>query len=102
MTLGEHLDELRVRLMRATLAFVIAFVTLYAFREPVNDFIHMPYEQAWERLHEGLVEVRREQVEEDPRGSRSSSSWAIPSGSCATPTRSSRRRRPSSLAARSS
>ena len=66
MTLGEHLDELRVRLMRATLAFVIAFVTLYAFREPVNKFIHMPYEQAWERLHDRLVEVRREQVEEDP------------------------------------
>lgn len=63
MTLREHLDELRVRLMRATIALVIAFVVLYSYRVPVNRFIQRPYEQAWERLEDKLAEVKREQVE---------------------------------------
>lgn len=54
MTLGEHLNELRVRVVRSALAFVIAVVVLYVYREPVMEFVRIPHSQAAERLNEDL------------------------------------------------
>lgn len=44
MTLGEHLDELRVRLMRAFIAVTIVFIAAWSFRDRVVDFSLAPYE----------------------------------------------------------
>ncbi|QDV08492.1 Sec-independent protein translocase protein TatC [Planctomycetes bacterium Poly30] len=54
MTLGEHLNELRVRVMRSALAFVVAVVVLYVYREPVMEFVRIPHSQAAERLNDDL------------------------------------------------
>ncbi len=57
MTLAEHLDELRQRLLRATAAFAIAFVALWSFRAEVSRFITRPYDQAMEWLNDDLAEL---------------------------------------------
>jgi len=66
MTLGEHLDELRLRLIRSTVVLVVVFLTLYAFRVDVIHFIQQPYVESSLRLNAELVEIRREQVQADP------------------------------------
>ncbi|MEM1452232.1 MAG: twin-arginine translocase subunit TatC [Planctomycetota bacterium] len=66
MTLGEHLSELRTRLIRASAVLVVAFVVLYTFRLQVIEFIDGPYVRAAEQLNVELAEIRREQVAEDP------------------------------------
>lgn len=66
MTLSEHLSELRVRLIRASIALALAFTVLYVNRQPVWEFIRVPYRMAWEDLHEELLETRQELVAEDP------------------------------------
>lgn len=65
MTLGEHLRELRSRLFRASIAFVMAFAVLYVFRGPVQEFIQQPHTVAWEELHHKLYEGRLAIVEEN-------------------------------------
>ena len=62
MTLSEHLSELRVRLIRSAIVFVMVFGVLYAYRQPVQDFIQRPQKQAWAMLHERLYEARLEYV----------------------------------------
>jgi len=57
MTLAEHLDELRQRLLRATAAFAIAFVALWSFRAEVSRFITRPYDQAMGWLNGDLEEL---------------------------------------------
>lgn len=66
MTLSEHLAELRIRLIRGTAAFLIAFMVLYVYRAPVEQFIQRPQKQAWGMLHEKLFESRLELVKSDP------------------------------------
>lgn len=63
MTLGEHLDELRIRLIRSTVVLVVAFSTLYAFRVEVIHFVQKPYVDCAQRLNDELVPIRRAQVE---------------------------------------
>lgn len=63
MTLGEHLDELRVRLFRASIAFVLAFSVMYVFRHPVQRFIQYPHARAWAKLEEDLFQARLDLVE---------------------------------------
>lgn len=65
MTLGEHLAELRVRLIRSTLALVIAFLVIYGYREAALKFIMRPYNQAAVQLNEKLSEVLILQLQED-------------------------------------
>ncbi len=63
MTLSEHLQELRGRLFRGAIAFVVAFVVLYMNRGPVQEFIQRPHAVAWEELHHKLHEGRLALVE---------------------------------------
>ena len=44
MTLGEHLDELRIRLMRAFIAVTIVFIAAWFFRDRVVNLSLAPYE----------------------------------------------------------
>lgn len=46
MTFGEHLEELRRRLMRGILAFAVAFAAAFAFQDSLMEFFTRPYERA--------------------------------------------------------
>ncbi|MBL9078776.1 MAG: twin-arginine translocase subunit TatC [Planctomycetes bacterium] len=47
MSFGDHLDELRSRLIKALLAVVVAIVALLPFKGPVQDIIVEPYRLQW-------------------------------------------------------
>lgn len=46
MTFGEHLEELRGRLMKGVLAFAVAFAAAFAFQDQLLRFFQRPYESA--------------------------------------------------------
>jgi sec-independent protein translocase protein TatC len=43
MTLTEHLGELRVRIIRSVLAIVVGMVIVFAFYDPILEFLRQPY-----------------------------------------------------------
>jgi Tat protein translocase TatC len=47
MSFGDHLDELRSRLLKALLAIVAAVVAVLPFKGPVQDIILEPYRLQW-------------------------------------------------------
>ena len=51
MTIWEHLGELRVRVIRASIALVFTTLVAWAFRVPILAWLEKPYEQAW-RAHD--------------------------------------------------
>ncbi|MEZ6014216.1 MAG: twin-arginine translocase subunit TatC [Planctomycetota bacterium] len=63
MTLSEHLNELRQRLVRATAAFAVAFVVLWTFRSDVSLFITRPFDQAIGWLNADLVDIYSARVD---------------------------------------
>lgn len=56
MSFGDHLDELRRRLIRALLAIVVAIVALLPFKGPVQDIIVEPYRLQWRQGFLGWVQ----------------------------------------------
>jgi sec-independent protein translocase protein TatC len=50
MTLGEHLQELRVRLWRGVVAIAIAFVIAWIFQDRLRDVAIRPYEKSMDML----------------------------------------------------
>ena len=54
MSLGEHLDELRSRLLKGLAAVAIAFAVAWGFRERVAVFVLSPYRQAMDLLETQL------------------------------------------------
>ncbi len=52
MTLTEHLAELRVRIIRASLAVAIGMVLIIAFYQPVLEFLTQPYVDLCQRKSE--------------------------------------------------
>lgn len=64
MTLFEHLDELRSRLVKATIAFALAFVVMWTFRSEVALFITRPFDQAMSWLNEDLAAIYDTRVQE--------------------------------------
>jgi sec-independent protein translocase protein TatC len=57
MTLWEHLEELRSRLIRMAAAFVIGAGLAWHFREVVLKWLTTPYVIAWSQLHPGKTPV---------------------------------------------
>jgi sec-independent protein translocase protein TatC len=58
MTLGEHLDELRVRLMRSVIALGIVITAAYIFYEPIVVVVLRPYHQAVGNLQEDWAQIQ--------------------------------------------
>lgn len=58
MTLGEHLNELRVRLFRATVVIVLVFSALYTYREPLKTYLHAQPQVVFEELRESVLKPR--------------------------------------------
>ena len=61
MTLGEHLDELRRRLFRSTLAIALGFIACWGFREDLDHIVQQPYKHAAAELNVEL-ELRAEEA----------------------------------------
>jgi len=66
MTLGEHLEELRTRLIRSTIALVVVFGVAWAFHKPLADYAFRPYTLAAGWLNEAKHDFYSEQLEQDP------------------------------------
>lgn len=47
MSFWEHLDELRVRLTRAALAYVVAIFVAWYFKDQLLHILWIPFEQSW-------------------------------------------------------
>lgn len=71
MTLGEHLEELRKRILRALLAVGIAFCIGWFFQEPFSDVVLRPYRQAVAMLNEYWVAESEALLEANPSEARS-------------------------------
>lgn len=66
MTLGEHLSELRVRLIRAAIALSVVFIAAWCVKEPVWDVAVAPFEEkARPWLNERLFEIQKEKLYAD-------------------------------------
>ncbi len=50
MTFGEHLEELRSRLIKSLLAFLVAFLLGLAFQDPLFRFYARPYKSAAQEI----------------------------------------------------
>jgi len=62
MTLGEHLDELRRRLVRSSVVLLGCFALAWAFRVPLFGFVVRPYEDSATRLAEEIVRIADEKI----------------------------------------
>lgn len=65
MTLGEHLDELRVRLMRSVIALGIVVTFAYIFYEPIIAIVLRPYHQAVANLEVDWAQIQLEHWQAD-------------------------------------
>ncbi|MCA9003267.1 MAG: twin-arginine translocase subunit TatC, partial [Planctomycetes bacterium] len=50
MGLGDHLTELRTRLIRSVAVMVVAFLVLYGYRDPVFETVQEPQQRAMDML----------------------------------------------------
>src|SRR3954451_21665162 len=57
MALGDHLRELRARLLRSVLALTVALIVALFFYDQLFDIIYRPYQIARENL-QGKVDTR--------------------------------------------
>ena len=65
MSLAEHLDELRTRVMRSVIAIAIAFAIAWGFHRTLADWTFHPYERATHMLNAELEERFDARVAED-------------------------------------
>jgi len=70
MSLGAHLDELRKRLLRATLGLLVTFCACWAFKEPITEIVLEPLEKAVNWLNEDFADLYELRLAEDPELSR--------------------------------
>ena len=56
MSLAEHLDELRTRVMRSVIAIAIAFVVGWAFHRTLASWVFQPYDRATAMLNAEIEE----------------------------------------------
>ncbi len=66
MSLGDHLDELRKRLVRGLAGVVVAFLAAWFFYEEVAVVFLSPLQFALEKRVEDTVEYYEKKLEEDP------------------------------------
>ena len=62
MTLGEHLEELRIRLIRSAIGLLIAFGVGWAFHTELAELVFEPYERSAAWLDEDLERIYGEKV----------------------------------------
>ncbi|MGE0141964.1 MAG: twin-arginine translocase subunit TatC [Planctomycetota bacterium] len=57
MALGDHIDELRSRLIKSVLALVIAMLGVLPFKDQITGIYVRPYEQVWMSTYQDFLEV---------------------------------------------
>jgi len=62
MTLGEHLEELRTRVIRAAVAFFVTFVACWIYREEIADLLIVPFDRSVVWLNEYLYGYFQKEV----------------------------------------
>ena len=70
MSLGEHLNELRSRLVRGLLAVGLAFFACWAVRDDIQGLVLRPYHRSTTMLEEHYVERAQEILAADPERAR--------------------------------
>ncbi len=66
MTLGEHLEELRSRLIKSTVVILVVFCVGWAFRNDLTRWTMGPYRYASVRLNADLKQIAGEEIAKDP------------------------------------
>ena len=66
MSLAEHLDELRSRLMKGLGAVALAFLVGWAFRHDISDVVQLPMHRALDRIDVVQVDKYEEKLAADP------------------------------------
>jgi sec-independent protein translocase protein TatC len=66
MTLGEHLEELRRRLIRSLVVFVVAFVAAWFLRTQLTELIRWPFEAMAGRYDRHVEEHYARKIEDHP------------------------------------
>ncbi len=64
MTLGEHLAELRSRLVKGVIAVTVAFAGAWAMYEPIADIVMRPFDDAVARINAHNKERYEERLED--------------------------------------
>lgn len=77
MSLGDHLHELRSRLMRAVIAVVIAFAVIYGFREPAFEMVQGPHHWAISQLNQEKADVLEQRHLEAKAASESTAAQGV-------------------------
>ena len=72
MSLGAHLDELRKRLLRATVGLFVTFFACWIFHQPIAEIVLEPLERTVNWLNEDLAELYERRLLEDPELNRDS------------------------------
>jgi len=70
MSLGAHLDELRRRLLRSTVALFVTFFACWTFHQPLMEIVLDPLERTVTWLNEDLFDLYERRLAEDPELSR--------------------------------
>lgn len=70
MSLGEHLEELRTRLIRGLLAVFVAFCIGWAFQDPIQRVVLSPLHQALSGLSEKAITAAETKLKENPEMKR--------------------------------
>jgi sec-independent protein translocase protein TatC len=65
MTLGEHLEELRSRLFKCAIVFVVVLGAAFYFKKPIAEVVIGPFRDAMHQLNERLDEEFTRRVVED-------------------------------------
>ena len=66
MTLGEHLGELRKRLVRGLVAVLVLFVIALVFQDPITKLVLAPHFRSVAKLNEHYLVRAQELVAKDP------------------------------------
>jgi Tat protein translocase TatC len=66
MTLGEHLEELRTRLVHSVLALVVVFVAAWFAHEEIADWLLWPYKITRVKLEQHIFHRCMEELAADP------------------------------------
>ena len=77
MTLGEHLEELRSRLVRSCIVIAVCFAACWGFRKQLDDFVQRPYDSARTKLNAELLVLAESEIEEDEAAWKE---WYEPAG----------------------
>ncbi len=68
MSFGDHLDELRKRLIWSILAMLAGVIVVTPFKAEVTDIYVAPYHRMWDSAYADFVEYQREQLARNEAG----------------------------------